>query len=145
MATGKNPPRPSGAHPGGARHEPGTHDGGGCTAANLYATHFTDDELSRIIAELADPAARLDSAVEATYVLLDRIIGRMSAGASAGGMGEADPDTFVKLVRAHNDTTGRIAALLRSRQVIHGEGADTLTGHIASALDQLAEQLQAEL
>jgi hypothetical protein len=106
--------------------------------ANLYAAHFTDDELARIIAQLTDPAARLDSAIEATYVLLDRIIRQIDPQ-------DEDADAFLKLVRAHNETTGRIATLLRSRQVINGEGADSLTGHIAAALDQLAEQLHAEL
>jgi hypothetical protein len=121
--------RKNAQHTGGARAAP---------EANLFADHFTDDELNRIIAQLADPAARLDSAIEATYVLLDRIIGQMSPG-------ENDPDAFVKLIRAHNDTTGRIATLLRSRQVIGGGAADTLTGHIAAALDQLADQLHVDL
>jgi hypothetical protein len=107
-------------------------------SGNLYAIHFNDDELARIIAQLTDPAARLDSAIEATYVLLDRIIGQINPQ-------DEDADAFLKLVRAHNETTGRIATLLRSRQVINGEGADSLTGHIAAALDQLAEQLHAEL
>ncbi len=112
----------------------------------LYAAHFTDDELDRIIARLTDPAARLDSAIEATYVLLDRVIGQISArGAQRDEEDQDNPDAFVKLVRAHNETTGRIATLLRSRQVIRGEGTDTLTGHIAAALDQLADQLRVDL
>jgi hypothetical protein len=113
-------------------------DSGVAPTANLYAAHFTDDELNRIIAQLADPAARLDSAIEATYVLLDRIIRQINPQ-------DEDPDAFLKLVRAHNETTGRIAVLLRSRQVINGEGTDSLTGHIAAALDQLAEQLHVEI
>jgi hypothetical protein len=111
---------------------------GAATNDNLFASHFSDDELARIIAQLSDPAARLDSAIEATYVLLDRIIGKIDP------QGE-DADAFLKLVRAHNETAGRIATLLRSRQVLNGEGADSLTGHIAAALDQLAEQLHVEL
>ena len=115
--------------------------GGGSSATttgDFYTVHYTDDELGRIIAQLADPSARLDSAIEATYVLLDRILARV-------GPGEEDPDAFLKLVRAHNDTTGRIATLLRSRAVLQGDVSDSLTGHIAAALDQLAEQLHVEL
>ena len=49
MANRKNSRRESGAQrESGARTAP---------SANLYAAHFTDDELARIIAQLADPAA----------------------------------------------------------------------------------------
>lgn len=120
--------RPRGAQQGNANAS--TH--------HIYDTHFTDDELSRIIASLTDPAAGLDATVTATYVLLDRIITQV-------GKNQADLETFLKLVAAHNETTGRIASLLRSSQILNGNAADSLTGHIAAALDQLADQLHVEL
>ncbi len=117
-----------GAQPG--NDNAGTH--------HIYDTHFTDDELSRIIASLTDPAAGLDATVTATYVLLDRIIAKVTTN-------QEDLETFLRLVAAHNETTGRIASLLRSSQILNGNAADSLTGHIAAALDQLADQLHVEL
>lgn len=105
---------------------------------HIYDAHFTDDELARIITSLTDPAAGLDATVTATYVLLDRIITQVDQN-------QKDAETFLKLVAAHNETTGRIAGLLRSRQILNGNAADSLTGHIAAALDQLADQLHVEL
>lgn len=110
---------------------------------NPHAKHFTSDELSRILAQGAGGANGLDSALDATRVLLDRIICRISARDD-----EADEEqlaAFLKLAAAHNDTTGRIAALLRARNVMRGDAADTLSGHLAAALDQLAEQWHIEL
>ncbi|HEY3289323.1 MAG TPA: hypothetical protein VGK87_04270 [Anaerolineae bacterium] len=48
-------------------------------------------------------------------------------------------ESFLKLVRAHNETTGRVAQLLRTRRVISGKVGDALSDNIAAALDQLAE------
>jgi hypothetical protein len=118
---------------------------------SLYATHFSNDELERILTALADPTIGLDGTIDATYVLLDRIIGRLTQAsecedenAESEDEGARD-DVFLKLVNAHNQTTRQIASLLRSRQVLSRSTADSLTGHVAAALDQLAEQLQVQL
>jgi hypothetical protein len=112
---------------------------GNAAKTGIYSAHFSDDELQRILAGITDPASGVTAALEATYVLLDRIIARVSQDP------QTDPEIFLSLVKAHNETTGRIASLLRSHQVISGDAADTLTGHIAAALDQLAEQMQVTL
>ncbi len=106
----------------------------------VYSKHFSDDELNRIITAIADPTAGIDAATQATYVLLDRIVAQVSQEGVA-----LAPETFLKLVAAHNQTTGRIAALARTRQVVSSDAAEGLTGHIAAALDQLADMMHVEL
>ncbi|MDA8113676.1 MAG: hypothetical protein M0Z43_02970 [Acidithiobacillus sp.] len=108
-------------------------------AHGVYSAHFTDDELRRIIEQINDPTSGIDAATQATYVLLDRIIARVSTKAGI------DEEIFLKLVAAHNETTGRIAALARSRQVVSSDAAQSLTGNIAAALDSLAELLHVEV
>ena len=110
---------------------------------NPHAKHFTNDELSRILAQERGAANGLDAALDATRVLLDRIICRMTARSDE--IDDEQLGAFLKLAAAHNDTAGRIAALMRARTVIRGDAADTLSGHLAAALDQLSEQWHVEL
>lgn len=103
----------------------------------VYRRHFSDDEIARIVEGITNPAAGLSAAIEATYVLLDRIIAKLGR--------QRDLDAYLRLVSAHNETTGRIAHLLRTHHLITAEAADSLAGHIAGVLDQLAEHLHADL
>ncbi len=104
---------------------------------SAYSARFNKDEQERIIGalETIEFAAGIDAITEATYVLLDRIIARLSTE-SAG-----EPDAFLKLVKAHNETTGRIAQLAHARRMI----SDDATDRIASALDDLAQQLKLDV
>ena len=102
-----------------------------------YSAHFSKDEQERIISALdaIEFAAGIDAVAEATYVLLDRIIARLTSD------DDSEPDVFLKLVKAHNETTGRIAQLAHARQLV----SDDATDRIASALDDLAQQLKLDL
>ena len=154
MATRKDTPRPGiRRHESTARSGHTTGRSAGAGEHGIYATHFTSDEVQRILADIAEPNDGLDASIDATYVLLDRIIGRLSpAGGPTESLGEESgegsgegSEAFLKLVAAHNQTTGRIANLLRARKVVKDENADSLTGHIAAALDELAERLHVDL
>lgn len=105
--------------------------------AGIYADRFTDAELSRIIAALDDPTADLTGAIQATHVILDRILARMD--------GEQDPDRWISLARTWGDTTNRLAGLMRTHRILTDQAADTLAGHIAAALDEVAAALHTTL
>ena len=104
---------------------------------SVYATHYTDDELCRIISALDDPTYDLTGAIEATHVILDRILARMDS--------EQDPDRWANLARLWGDTTTRLATIMRTQRILSQESADTLAGHIAAALDEVAAALGANL
>ena len=150
MATRKDTPRPGiPRHESTARPNRTTSRSACAGEHGIYATHFTRDEAQRILAAVAEPNDGLDASIDATYVLLDRIIGRLTPdeGPTEGlgeGLGEGE-EAFLKLVAAHNQTTGRIANLLRARKIVKDANADSLTGHIAAALDELAERLHVDL
>ena len=107
------------------------------TARRRRSAPASPDEPERLIGALETiaGAAGIDAITQATYVLLDRIIARMSAE------GADEPDAFLKLVKAHNETTGRIAQLAHARRMI----SDDATDRIASALDDLAQQLKLDV
>jgi hypothetical protein len=94
------------SHPRGA--QPGNDNAG---SHHIYDVRFSDDELSRIIASLTDPAAGLDATVTATYVLLDRIMAQVSQN-------QEDAETFLRLVAAHNETTAS-PCLCAAKSVSH--------------------------
>ena len=125
----KPPPKAKGAQPNNAN----------ATTHNIYAKHYSDDEMSRIIAALTDPTTPISAAIEATAVMLDRIIKRITADTSPEN---AD---FLELAHLHNETTGRLASLARNRAILSGDVADTLTGHIGALLDALATELSTPL
>jgi hypothetical protein len=78
--------------------------------------------------------------------LLDRIIARLSAQTEEGGEdGDVAYESFLKLARAHNDTTGRLAQLMRTRQMISGGAGDELIKSIVEALDTLSEHFKQTL
>jgi len=104
---------------------------------SIYASHYTDDELCRIIAALDDPGADLSGAIEATHVILDRILARLDT--------ETDPDRWTRLVQVWGDTTTRLASIMRTQRILSEQSADTLAGHIAAALDEVASALGAHL
>jgi len=102
-----------------------------------YSSHYTDDELCRIIAALDDPGADLTGAIEATHIILDRILTRLDT--------ETDPDRWIQLARTWGDTTTRLATIMRTQRILSEQSADTLAGHIAAALDEVAAALGANL
>ena len=102
-----------------------------------YSSHYTDDELCRIIAALDDPGSDLSGAIEATHVILDRILSRIDS--------ETDPDRWTRLVQIWGDTTTRLATIMRTQRILSEQSADTLAGHIAAALDEVAAALGANL
>jgi DNA-binding transcriptional regulator YbjK len=104
---------------------------------SAYASHYTDDELCRIIAALDDPGSDLSGAIEATHVILDRILARIDS--------ETDPDRWTRLVQVWGDTTTRLASIMRTQRILSEQSADTLAGHIAAALDEVAAALGANL
>ena len=122
-------------------HRPGTRDdprrGSRPRRNSAYASHYTDDELCRIIAALDDPGSDLSGAIEATHVILDRILSRIDS--------ETDPDRWTRLVQIWGDTTTRLATIMRTQRILSQESADTLAGHIAAALDEVAAALGANL
>ena len=122
-------------------HRPGSGDnprrGSRPRRNSAYASHYTDDELCRIIAALDDPGADLSGAIEATHVILDRILSRIDS--------ETDPDRWTRLVQIWGDTTTRLATIMRTQRILSEQSADTLAGHIAAALDEVAAALGANL
>ena len=102
-----------------------------------YASHYSDDELCRIIAAIDDPGADLSGAIEATHVILDRILSRIDS--------ETDPDRWTRLVQIWGDTTTRLATIMRTQRILSEQSADTLAGHIAAALEEVAAALGANL
>ena len=98
----------------------------------IYSKRFTDDELTRIIAAISEPAAPVAACIEASAVLIDRILDRLNQPTAA------DLETFVQLVNAHNETTGRIANLARAKQMLSGSAADSIADHITGILDTLS-------
>jgi len=102
-----------------------------------YSSHYTDDELCRIIAALDDPGSDLSGAIEATHVILDRILARIDS--------ETDPDRWTRLVQVWGDTTTRLATIMRTQRILSEQSADSLAGHIAAALDEVAAALGANL
>ncbi len=129
-----------------------------------FRKHFTTDELDRVITAFSgadsdsssEPdevdlsadidAIGIDAVTEATYVLLDRIIARISV---QGDDDDQDSvrvqESFLKLVRAHNETTGRVTQLVRARQLIRGGAGEALTKNVAEALDSLSEHFNETL
>jgi len=103
---------------------------------SVYAKHYTEDELRRIIAAL-DNDSDLSGAIEATQVILDRILTRLDT--------ETDPDRWIQLARTWSDTTTRLATIMRTQRILSEQSADTLAGHIAAALDEVAAALGANL
>ena len=122
-------------------HRPGSGDdprrGSRPRRNSPYASHYTDDELCRIIAALDDPGGDLSGAIEATHIILDRILSRIDS--------ETDPDRWARLVSLWGDTTTRLATIMRTQRILSQESADTLAGHIAAALDEVAAALGANL
>ena len=122
-------------------HRPGSGDnprrGSRPRSHSPYASHYTDDELCRIIAALDDPGSDLSGAIEATHVILDRILSRIDS--------ETDPDRWTRLVQIWGDTTTRLATIMRTQRILSQESADTLAGHIAAALDEVAAALGANI
>ena len=104
---------------------------------SAYASHYTDDELCRIIAALDDPGSDLSGAIEATHVILDRILARIDS--------ETDPDRWTRLVQVWGDTTTRLASIMRTQRILSEQSADTLAGHNAAALDEVAAALGANI
>lgn len=103
----------------------------------IYSRHFTDDEIERIIKPFRSPDTNaLDVAIEASFVLLDRTIARLSARG-------LDTEAFTRLASVHNETTGRIAHLVRTQRLVNANAADSLAGHIGAVLDELNEALHA--
>lgn len=124
-------PKAKGAQPGNAN----------ATTHNIYAKHYSDDEMTRIISALTDPTTPISAAIEATAVMLDRIIKRITADDSP----DAKHADFLELAHLHNETTGRLASLARNRAILSGDTADTITGHIGALLDALATELSTPL
>ena len=122
-------------------HRPGSGDnprrGSRPRSHSPYSSHYTDDELCRIIAALDDPGSDLSGAIEATHVILDRILTRLDT--------ETDPDRWIQLARTWGDTTTRLATIMRTQRILSEQSADTLAGHIAAALDEVAAALGANL
>ena len=122
-------------------HRPGTRDDPRRSSRprrnSPYASHYSDDELCRIIAAIDDPGADLSGAIEATHVILDRILSRIDS--------ETDPDRWTRLVQIWGDTTTRLATIMRTQRILSEQSADTLAGHIAAALDEVAAALGANL
>ena len=122
-------------------HRPGSGDdprrGSRPRRNSPYSSHYTDDELCRIIAALDDPGSDLSGAIEATHVILDRILARIDS--------ETDPDRWTRLVQIWGDTTPRLATIMRTQRILSEQSADTLAGHIAAALDEVAAALGANL
>jgi len=122
-------------------HRPGSGDnprrGSRPRSHSPYASHYTDDELCRIIAALDDPGSDLSGAIEATHVILDRILSRIDS--------ETDPDRWTRLVQIWGDTTTRLATIMRTQRILSEQSADSLAGHIAAALDEVAAALGANL
>ena len=122
-------------------HRPGSGDdprrGSRPRRNSPYASHYSDDELCRIIAALDDPGGDLSGAIEATHIILDRILARLNE--------ETDPDRWIQLARTWGDTTTRLATIMRTQRILSQESADTLAGHIAAALDEVASALGAHL
>ncbi len=128
-ATKSVKPKAKGAQPGNAN----------AVTHNIYSKHYSDDELSRIIAALTDPTTPISAAIEATAVMLDRIIKRITADENPV------PADFLELAHLHNETTGRLASLARNRAILSGDTADTITGHIGALLDAIALELHTTL
>ena len=125
--------KPKGAQP----------DNANAAQHSIYSRHYTSDELDRIISALTDPATPVTAAIEATAVMLDRIIARLSSQTSTD---DAEATTaFIELAHLHNETTGRLASLARNRAILSGDTADTITGHIGALLDALATELSTPL
>ena len=125
--------KPKGAQP----------DNANATQHSIYSRHYTSDELDRIISALTDPATPVTAAIEATAVMLDRIIARLS---SQTNIDDAEATAaFIELAHLHNETTGRIAALTRSRAILSGDAADTLAGHVSALLDDISEVFHTQL
>jgi len=103
------------------------------TTHGIYSKRFSDDELSRIIDALTDPAAPVSALIESSAVLVDRILERLSPPATP-----PDLETFLQLINAHNETAGRIANLARTKQILSGDAADSIAQHIAGVLDTLS-------
>ena len=131
--TTKSTGKPKGAQP----------DNANAAQHSIYSRHYTSDELDRIISALTDPATPVTAAIEATAVMLDRIIARLSSQTSTDDA-EATA-AFIELAHLHNETTGRIAALTRSRAILSGDAADTLAGHVSALLDDISEVFHTQL
>jgi hypothetical protein len=99
----------------------------------IYSNRFSDDELTRIIASLTDPAAPVAALIESSAVLVDRILERLNQSAVS-----TELETFLALINAHNETAGRIANLARTKQLLSGSAADDIAGHITGILDALS-------
>lgn len=121
MSTKK--PRAKGAQPFNANS----------VAHGVYSSRFSDDELTRIIGAMTDPAAPVAALIESSAVLVDRILERLNQSAVS-----TELETFLALINAHNETAGRIANLARTKQLLSGSAADDIAGHIAGILDALS-------
>ncbi len=100
---------------------------------HLYHDHFSDEELSRLLAVLSDPPLGDELAV--TRLTLARLLGQLNADPSpaAGQVLNVAP-----LVFEGARTVGR---LLRDQRAISGETADKLAGVVAQVLAELGEEL----
>lgn len=98
----------------------------------FYDAHYTEEELTLIVAFVSD----LDLSDE---IWMQRVLNRRLLATSG------DPDmpveSLVRVVEAMATGTQRIAKLLRDRQALSGEKADTLAGVMIAALDDFRDSL----
>lgn len=107
------------------------------TGPSPYRTHYSDDEIARIIQSLPEPGS-LNAEIELTRILIDRIMARIKS-TTAGKA--ATTEQFATLVKLSLDATGRLAILMRTNRLLSGESSDRLAQHIAGALDEISQQI----
>ena len=103
----------------------------------FYADQFTAEELALVAASATDPA--LDDEIWLARVLNRRMLAHTRELEAEGG--EVPLETLVKAVQALFTGTGRVARLLRDRQVLSGEALDELARTMAEALEGIFDEM----
>jgi hypothetical protein len=102
----------------------------------FYSDQFSADELALVAALVTDPT--VDDELWAQRVVNRRLLAFMRRAE------QDEPltlETLTRVAEALAVGTGRVARLLRDRRALSGAAADGLTGAIAQALDEIANEL----
>ena len=101
----------------------------------FYSSTYTLEELADLVSHALDDS--LDDELSATRVAVRRVIEQLHA--------ELPAEEYARLASLVFTGANTVARLLRTQRVLSGDSADSISGAIAVALDELASEWNIDL
>ena len=101
----------------------------------FYSSTYTVEELADLVSHAIDDS--LDDELSATRVAVRRVLEQLH--------GELPAEEYSRLASLIFTGANTIARLLRTQRVLSGDSADSISGAIAVALDELANEWNVDL